>query len=130
MNCRDRVDIIRRFYLGRDAVRLVSSRRAWFMQQFDRTIEEGLQTLLIGRGMLLINAYYEAGETDEAFETLHRTARELAAAAAQLERDREAIVDLILGQIRTQVEPMYDAGTTERLMVAFECGFRPRHGID
>ena len=47
----------------------------------------------------------------------------LAVASAGPGRGREAIADPILMQIRTKVEQMYDAGTAERLMVAFERGF-------
>jgi hypothetical protein len=130
MNWRDRANIIRRFYLGGDAVRLVRSRRAEAAQEVERTIEEGFRILLIDRGVALINAYHEAGETDEAFEALRRRAEALAVAAARLGQGREAIDDLILMAVRTEVEQMYDEGTAERLMVAFECGFgrtgRPR----
>jgi hypothetical protein len=130
MNWCDRVDMIRRFYLGRDAVRLVRSRRAEAAREVERTIEDGFRTLQIDRGVALIDAYHEAGETDTAFEALRRGANALAVAAARLEQGREAIDDLILVAVRMEIEQMYDAGTAERLMVAFECGLdrtgRPR----
>jgi hypothetical protein len=71
----------------------------------------------------LIAAYHEAGETDEAFEALRRRADDLIVASARPGRGRAAIAELILVQLRTEVEQMYDAGTAERLMVAFECAF-------
>jgi hypothetical protein len=119
MGWRDRADVIRRFY----AVRLARSRRAEGTREVDRTIEGGFQAPLIDRGVALIAAYHEVGETDEAFEALRRRAGDLAVASAGPGRGREAIADPILMQIRTKVEQMYDAGTAERLMVAFERGF-------
>jgi len=130
MNWCDRANIIRRFYLGRDVVRLVRWRRAEIALEVERTIKDGFRILLIDRGVSLINAYHEAGETDEAFEALRRSATALAVAAARVAQGREAIDDLILTAVRMKVEQMYDEGTAERLMVAFECGFgrneRPR----
>ena len=75
-------------------------------------------------GMLgLVWAYYEAGETDEAFEALSRRTHALAAVAiARLGQGREAIDDLILMPVRTRVQLMYGAGTAGRLIVAFERG--------
>jgi hypothetical protein len=122
MNWRDRVDMIRRSYLGRDAVRLVRSRRTEAAREVERTIEDGFRTMLVDRGVALIATYHEEGETDMAFEALRSGANALAVAAARLEQDREAIDDLILVAVRLEIEPMYDAGTAERLMVAFECG--------
>src|SRR5262245_54072840 len=119
MDWHDRADVIRRFY----AVWLARSRRAEAGWEVDRPIEDGFQVRLIDRGVALIAAYYEAGETDEAFEALRRRADDLAVASARLGRGREAIADLTLVQIRTKVEPMYDAETAERLMAAFEWGF-------
>jgi hypothetical protein len=119
MGWRDRADVIRRFY----ALRLARSRRAEAGHEVDRRTEDGFQVPLIDRGVALIAAYHEAGETDEAFEALRRRAGDLDVASAGPGRGREASADLILVQIRTEVEQMYDAGTAERLMAAFERGF-------
>jgi len=93
-------------------------------------IDEGFRILLIDRGVTLINAYHEEGETDLAFEVLRNRARDLAVASDRLGQSREAIDDLIFMAVWIKVEQMYDEGTAERLMVAFECGFgrtdRPR----
>jgi magnesium transporter len=83
---------------------------------------EGIQTVLVDRGMALIAAYHEAGETDEAFEALRRETVALADTAARVGQGREAIDDLILTPIRSKVEPMYDDQTSRRLMSVFERG--------
>jgi len=70
MNWCDRANIIRRFYLRRDSSRLVRWRRDEIVQEVEHTIKGGFQILLIDRGVTLINAYHEAGETDEAFDGL------------------------------------------------------------
>jgi hypothetical protein len=130
MNWRDRADMIRRFYLGRAAGRPVSSRRDEVGREVERMIDDGFRTLLIDRGVALIAAYYEAGETDEAFEALRRRANELAVASSRVGQGREAIDDRLLKAVETRVDPMYDAATASRLMAAFECGIRLRHRID
>jgi hypothetical protein len=95
----------------------------WRGRAVDRTTEGRFRIPLIDRGVALIDAYHDAGETDEAFEALRRGADDLAVASARPGRGREAIAYLILMPVRSEVEQMYDAGTAERLMVAFECGF-------
>jgi hypothetical protein len=130
MNWRDRADMIRRFYFRRDAGRPVSSCRDEAGREVERTIDDGFRTLLIDRGVALIAAYYEAGETDEAFEDLHCRANALAVAASRVGQGCEAIDDGLLEAVGMRVDPVYDAATARRLMVAFECGFRPRHRID
>jgi len=130
MNWRDRANMIRRFYLGRDAERRIRSKRADAGHDVDHTIDEGFRMLVIDRAVALINAYYEEGETDLAFEALCRRASDLAVASARLGESCETIDDRIFLAVWIKVEPMYDEGTAERLMVAFECGFggtdRPR----
>ena len=123
MNWCDRANIIRRFHRGRDTVGLVRWRRAEAMPEVERTIKDGFRMLLIDRGVSLINDYHEAGETDEAFEALRRNALALVLAADRVGQGREVIDDLILTAVRMKVEQMYDEGTAERLLVAFECGF-------
>jgi hypothetical protein len=130
MNWRDRADMIRRFYLGRKAGRPVSSSWDEAGREIERTIDDGFRTLLIDRGVALIAAYFEAGETDEAFEALRRRANALAVAASRVGQGREVIDDRLLEAVEMRVDPMYDAATARRLMVAFECGFRLRHRID
>jgi magnesium transporter len=80
---------------------------------------EGTRTSLVERGVSLITAYYEAGETDEAFAALRRATAALAAEVPRTGRGRE-IDDLILMPVRGKVEPMYDDQTSRRLLSAFE----------
>jgi hypothetical protein len=126
MNWYDRAKLIRRFYLRRAAGRSVNSSR----DEAERTIDDGFRALLIDRGVALIAAYFEAAETDEAFEALRRRANGLAVAASRSGRGREDVDDRLLEEVRMRVEPMYDAATAGRLMAAFECGFRLRHRVD
>jgi hypothetical protein len=123
MNLRDRAAMIRRFYLRRGSDPRVCSSGAEAAQEAERTIEDGFRVLLVDRAVTLITTYHEAGETDEAFESLRRHARALAAAAARLDQVREVVDDQILGAIGTTVEPMYDELTAMRLIAAFRCGF-------
>jgi hypothetical protein len=117
MNWGDRADMIRRFYFGRGV------RPAPAEQEIESTIEDGFRILLVDQGVALITAYHEAGETDEAFETLRRSASALAIAAARLKLGGELVDDQILGAIETRVEPMYDELTANRLIAAFRRGF-------
>jgi hypothetical protein len=123
MNLGNRAAMIRRFYHRRVAEQCARSSRAEAVQEAARTIEDGFRVLLVDRAVGLITTYYEAGETDEAFEALRCRASALAAAAARLEQDREVLHDRILGAVETAVEPMYDELTAMRLIAAFRSGF-------
>jgi hypothetical protein len=68
MNLGNRAAMIRRFYRRRVAEQWVSSSGAEAVQEAERTIEDGFRILLVDRAVGLITTYYEAGETDEAFE--------------------------------------------------------------
>jgi hypothetical protein len=124
MRWRDRVNVIRRFYAEREALRLAGWRRAEAGREVEGLPEDGIRRRWVDRGVAAIISYHEAGESDQAFEALRHEAAALAAATLP-ERGREAIDDSIFGPIRMRVELMYDDRTAERLVVAFECGCGP-----
>jgi hypothetical protein len=92
------------------------------MQEVEDTIEDGFRILLIDRGVALIVAYHAAGETDEAFDAFRRCGNSLAVAAARLGQNCEWVYDPIIEAVGAKIDQMYDEGTAERLMLAFECG--------
>jgi len=124
MNWRELAIVIRHYYIGKDTVRFERLRRAEAENEVTRTVEDGFRVLLIERSVALIAAYHEAGETDEAFEVFGRRVDTLAVAMARLMEDGDAIDELILEPVRSKVELMFDQGTAERLMAAFERNFR------
>jgi magnesium transporter len=120
MKSSDPVDQIGRFH----GVWLRTLRRAESSaERVDHTLADEFQTPLIERGVSLIVEYHEAAETDQAFAVLRRSADDLTAASVRPGREPSAIANAILVKIRMKVELMYDAGTSDRLMAAFESGF-------
>jgi hypothetical protein len=84
-------------------------------------LKKGTRMSLDERGVNLIVAYHEAGETDEAFDLLRRMVAALATEVAHTGRGQEMNA-LILMPVRKKVELMYDDHTSRRLLSAFEQG--------